>query len=193
MIISESLSTKCIFPVCRGSTASGVDSIKVDRTFVMFPSFRMLSQSFYQWADHRDRETGEVRGVERKSIQQAREMFLQPSAVGLWTKNSLLKRVLCILAQTLFVGFALFSFPKCTLIICSALCVIFQGGWGKLGKLWIRRTNCVYHSFNTFTLCYKSSWLNNDSCESSLAIPSFSCPSLSFLSSRSKLKMQNKA
>lgn len=33
----------------------GVDSIKVDRTFVMFPSFWMLSQSFYQRADHRDR------------------------------------------------------------------------------------------------------------------------------------------
>lgn len=112
--------------MCRGSTVSGVDSIKVDHTFVMFPSFRMLSQSFYQWADHRDSERGN--GEERKSIQQAREMFLQLSAVGLWTKNSLLKRVLCILAQTHFVGFALFSFSKCTLIICSTLCVIFQGG-----------------------------------------------------------------
>lgn len=59
--ISESLSTECIFPVCRGSTASGVDSIKVDRTFVMFPSFRMLSQSFYQWANHRDSERGKGR------------------------------------------------------------------------------------------------------------------------------------
>lgn len=71
----------------------GVDSIKVDRTFVMFPSFRMLSQSFYQWADHRDRERGSER--EREYTAGKRNVFATVSAVGLWTKNSLLKRVLC--------------------------------------------------------------------------------------------------
>lgn len=132
-VVIFSLSTECIFPVCRGPTTSGVDSIKVDRTFVMFPSFRMLSQSFYQWADHRDSERGEVRGVEWKSIQQAREMFLQPSAVGLWTKNSLLKRVLCILAQTQFVGFALFSFSQVHINnLLSFVCDFPRGGGENL-------------------------------------------------------------
>lgn len=109
----------------------GVDSIKVDRTFVMFPSFRMLSQSFYQWADHRDRER------EREYTAGKRNVFATVSAVGLWTKNSLLKRVLCpfwtrkhthfTLLEICFVFFFLLLH---TLIICSALCVIFQRGEG---------------------------------------------------------------
>lgn len=143
-----------------------MDSIKVDRTFVMFPSFRMLSQSFYQWADHRDREREGQR--ERESI---RKMFLQPclrlgygprthySSVSFAHFGPENTHTLHCWRFALFFFFLQLQLHINNLL--SFVCVIFQRGEGRGRETWktlnTYATNCVYHSFNTLQLCYKSS------------------------------------
>lgn len=138
----QSTNPECIFPVSRAHRG-GVDSIKVDRTFVMFPSFRMLSQSFYQWADHRDRE----RGSERERVYSRQEKCFCNRVCG-WVMDQELITQACPLpildqkTHTLYFvrDLLCFLFPATTTAhinnLLSFVCDFPERGGGeRLGKL----------------------------------------------------------